>query len=246
MFQMQRSYTQWLALLMVVVGLVFTQTPALGASQAGGVPALQAEIDALQAQVNALQAQEGADVSSLQAQIDALQQQIEALEALVNPPPPATGFVDNGDGTITDHQTGLMWEKSDDAAGLTDKDLVRTWNLAPSNTSDSATGSSIFTWLDRLNGRLTNDPSQPGFAGHTDWRVPTVFELQTILLAPSPCGTSPCIDPIFGPTAAAFYWSSTTLAIDPSRAWFVNFNGGFVGNTAQFNPLHVRAVRGGR
>lgn len=77
MFHVSRSYTQWLALLVVVVGLVVTQTLALGANPppAGG---LAAQVAALQAQVNALQAQEGADVSSLQAQIDALQQQIDA------------------------------------------------------------------------------------------------------------------------------------------------------------------------
>src|SRR5262249_19295027 len=57
-----------------------------------------------------------------------------------------------------------------------------------------------------------------GFAGHCDWRLPTIVELQGIVdLAASGCGTGgPCIDEtVFGPTAAGLYWSGTTVAADP-------------------------------
>src|SRR6266446_8828956 len=33
---------------------------------------------------------------------------------------PAPRFVDNGDGTVTDNQTGLMWEKKENLDGTTD------------------------------------------------------------------------------------------------------------------------------
>jgi len=180
------------ALLMVVVGLVVTATPALGAPKQ---------------------------------------------------------FVDNGDGTITDRQTGLMWQKTDTAGGLTANTLTRKWDLDALDTSDSSHGSSIFTWLDRLNGRLTNDPSQPGFAGHTDWRIPTVFELETILLI-GPCPGSPisCIDPIFGPigpTVPSFYWSSSSLGFGPEDAWNVSFGGAGVLVFPKSFSFFVRAVRRG-
>ena len=90
------------------------------------------------------------------------------------------------------------------------------------------------------------------FFGYSDWRVPTGRtqvdfdggELATILLASFPsCGTSPCIDPIFGPTASSFYWSSTEF--DADDAWSVDFAGGFVANDIKVIPFHVRAVRGG-
>lgn len=84
-----------------------------------------------------------------------------------------------------------------------------------------------------------------GFAGHCDWRLPTSAELQTILLAPFLCQPSPCIDPVFGPTAATFYWSSTSFANDPFGAWLVSFFGGFVGFGVKSFTFHVRAVRGG-
>jgi hypothetical protein len=34
----------------------------------------------------------------------------------------ALSYTDNDDGTVTDHNTGLMWEKKDDSGGIHDKD----------------------------------------------------------------------------------------------------------------------------
>ena len=42
-------------------------------------------------------------------------------------PPPENHFVDNGDGTITDTQTGLMWEKKDQSGGAHDVDALFPW-----------------------------------------------------------------------------------------------------------------------
>ena len=70
-------------------------------------------------------------------------------------------------------------------------------------------------------------------------------ELQTVLLAPFPCGTSPCIDPIFGPTAADDYWSSTTDITFPDTAWGVDFNVGVASSASKDSFRRVRAVRGG-
>ena len=83
-----------------------------------------------------------------------------------------------------------------------------------------------------------------GFAGYCDWRLPTIVELQTILL--EPCGTDPCIDPIFGPTVSFVYWSATSAASNPVLAWFVDFFGGDVDFGADKSLVFsVRAVRGG-
>ena len=46
-------------------------------------------------------------------------------------------------------------------------------------------------------------------------------------------------------TAASNYWSSSTFAGDPTFAWFVNFNFGYVFAFNKSNTLYVRAVRGG-
>ena len=93
----------------------------------------------------------------------------------------------------------------------------------------------------------------PCFAGHCNWRLPAEDgrnspftgpkELETILLAPSPCGTSPCIDPIFGPTAASDYWSATTVVGNTFSAWAVSFSHGGVVNALKIKLTSVRAVR---
>lgn len=175
-------------------------------------------------------------------------------------------FVDNSDGTVTDNQTGLIWEKKNAAgsgADLTnphDVDNEYTWS--PSGTAPDGTAFTDF--LHKLNNTCNGSGATLcaadtdcgggvcGFAGHRNWRLPEVgqdggtAELETILLAPFPCGTSPCIDPIFGPTAASFYWSATTNASGPSNAWSVLFRDGDVDNERnKGNDFRVRAVRTG-
>jgi hypothetical protein len=87
--------------------------------------------------------------------------------------------------------------------------------------------------------------TRAGFAGHCDWRLPTIQELQTILLEPSPCGTSPCIAPVFGPTVAATYWSVTSDENTSYEAWRVDFADGSVNGTDKVLNTYARAVRGG-
>jgi hypothetical protein len=146
-------------------------------------------------------------------------------------------FADNGDGTVTDWLTGLQWEQKTDDATIHDKDNVYSWTATPPFTA--ANGTAFTSFLAPLNGGGC-------FAGQCDWRLPTVAELQTILLAPYPCTTSPCVDEgLFGPTVAIGYWSATANADLPGFAWVVNFNDGDVVNINKDGADYVRAVRSG-
>jgi hypothetical protein len=151
-------------------------------------------------------------------------------------------FVDNGDGTVTDRNTGLMWEKKSDDGGLHDKDNAYVWNPGVG---------SIWAWLVQVNAE-----GGTGFAGHNDWRIPNIRELQSIV----DFGRyNPAADPVFNTacapgcsvtacscTVANYYWSSTTLAGSPFYAWDVYFEyGNLNGWDFKDSTLYVRAVRGG-
>ena len=144
-------------------------------------------------------------------------------------------YVDNGDGTITDTRTGLMWEKLSDDGTIHDKDNDYDW---PNHLAKAA----------GLN--------QQGFAGYADWRVPNVNELQSLVnygaLDPaiSPAFNTACIPGCTVLTCSCTgdlfteYWSSSALEYQPTKVWSVNFVYGEVHMSPYVNNA-VRAVRGG-
>lgn len=121
-------------------------------------------------------------------------------------------FTDNGDGTVTDNCTGLMWQK---------------------DTGND--GNPLINWCDAL--AYCEDLE---LAGHDDWRLPNVRELQSIVdYGP----LSPAIDAVFD-ALPSFYWSSTSNEGDPDSAWGVDFSSGSVSNDDKGWPCNdARAVR---
>jgi hypothetical protein len=146
-------------------------------------------------------------------------------------------YVDNGDGTITDMNTSLVWEKKSEDGSIHDISVTYTWAQA---FSVHVAG------LNAVN-----------FAGHNDWRVPNVKELESIVnfehFYPSP-SVSPAFNNGCAPgctvltcscTVVHDYWSSNTYANTPQLAWVVYFGGGNVNANFKSDPFYVRAVRGG-
>ena len=129
-------------------------------------------------------------------------------------------FTDNGDGTVTDHCTGLMWQK--DTADVNED--------GRSNDRDFITWCGALAYCEGLS-----------FAGHDDWRLPNVRELQSIL---DYGRLSPSIDPVFG--TVRYCWSSTSTP-DSGHPWVVDFGVGRVdiGNSSDEIVSYVRAVRPG-
>jgi hypothetical protein len=170
----------------------------------------------------------------------------------------ATRFVDNGDGTVTDHKTGLQWEQKDNLdmmanfADPHDADNGYTWSAH----SPAADGSVYTDFLATLNNGVSEFGTGPVtgcFAGHCDWRLPSMLELQDIVDGTQGnCGggSGACIDPAFGPTWVDIdfgYGSATTLSYAPALTWTVNFLSGEtdVSFFSKPNYFHFRAVRGG-
>jgi hypothetical protein len=136
-------------------------------------------------------------------------------------------FGDNGDGTITDPATGLMWMQDDHNEAL-------NWEEALSYAENAEE------------------------AGYSDWRLPSIKELQSIVdYTKSPATTnSAAIDPLFNCTEItneggvadyAYYWSSTTHAnwstIPGGNAAYISF-GRAMGYMDEWMDVHyVRCVR---
>ncbi len=152
-------------------------------------------------------------------------------------------YADNGDGTITDLNTGLMWEKKSDDGGLHDHDDTHTWS------SETGTQDTIWDWLEDVNAE-----GGVGFAGHGDWRIPNAKELASLVDYEH---VDPAIDPAFNAgcvpgcsvltcscTSAFHYWTSTTSVGSPLFAWVVVFGSGSVDPDQKISFRYVRAVRG--
>lgn len=155
-------------------------------------------------------------------------------------------WVDNGDGTVSDHVTGLMWEQKDAGGGIHDYQNIYSWSTG----TDDPDGTAFTDFLDGLNEGATGVGSctlgaNTSFAGYCDWRMPTAAELITILLEPNPCSYSPCMDTdLFGPSASA-YWTATSNLNDRSTAWEINSLLGDLTSQDKIAFFGVRAVRGG-
>ncbi|HSP55853.1 MAG TPA: DUF1566 domain-containing protein [Dehalococcoidia bacterium] len=169
----------------------------------------------------------------------------------------APRFVDNGDGTITDKETGLMWEKK---AGLGGGPVIcSTAGVCPNphdadnqytysfGSPSGPPGTAFTVLLAQLNGG-------GGFAGHSDWRLPTREELQGIADYADP--SSPVVSAAFDTgctvsctittcscTAPSIYWTSTTTALTANNAWIVDFSNGDVTNDTKDTDYYARAVR---
>ncbi|MBU1535988.1 DUF1566 domain-containing protein [Myxococcota bacterium] len=102
-------------------------------------------------------------------------------------------YVDNGDGTVSDRATGLMWAQDDSGEGM--------------------------IWEDAL--AYAQQMNAVEHLGYSDWRVPNIKELQSIIdYTRSPeSSDSPALDPVFNATSFInelgeedwpFVWSSTT------------------------------------
>ncbi len=141
-------------------------------------------------------------------------------------------YTDLGNGIVRDNVTDLEW--------VQDGNLMATRD--PGFDNDSTPGDGKVTWQHALDyvANLNNE----NYLGYSDWRLPNVKELATLMDSGAPYYTSaPQIDPRYFPdTVDDFYWSSTTDSSKTGEAWCGS--PGPYPYCDKSSCYYVRAVRG--
>ena len=115
---------------------------------------------------------------------------------------PDPRYTDNGDGTVTDSLTGLMWLKD---AGCLKK-----------------------RWSDALNIIIDFNANPPGYsclgytADYNDWRMPNVKELESMINYETSDAAGWLNSAGFTNVKYSSYWSSTTSQKSAAQAWMMN------------------------
>ncbi|MCO6355704.1 DUF1566 domain-containing protein [Pseudoalteromonas shioyasakiensis] len=142
----------------------------------------------------------------------------------VNETTPDSRFVINEDGTVSDSETGLMWQRC-------------TFGQSYDSDTDTCEGTSQqLTWGEALRGA-----ENATFADYTDWHVPNVKELASIL-------EHSCVQPsinenAFLSTKLQNYWSSTSGISRTDLAWVYQFDKGINSLHAKTSDVYLRLVR---
>lgn len=132
-------------------------------------------------------------------------------------------YTDNGNGTVTDTNTGLMWQQEDNKT---------TYNWYQASGTYSVT----------YNPDAINYCGALNLGNYTDWRLPTKTELMGIVDFSVPYSNPSILNTYFLNTNQSNYWTSTVKS--GSFPWVIDFA---TGNSRRFqdsSTTFVRCVRG--
>lgn len=113
--------------------------------------------------------------------------------------PPASRFINHGNGTVTDRFTGLMWTENSSLSG-------GTWQQVLDYVANMNTGSNA------------------NF-GYTDWRLPNIVDLRSLLYIGNLNPALSTGHPFTNTTGSR--WSSTSAVSTPTKAWSSNVAAGY-------------------
>ncbi len=125
-------------------------------------------------------------------------------------------YQDNGDGTVTDNATSLMWTAQDSGA-VTDAGTILT--EADEDFGLGRTWTDTLKWVEAMN--------EAQYLGYSDWRLPNVKEL--ISLVEYEMTTIPAIDTDYFSLSRpdCFIWTNTTCGDFPEMADYIAFGKGY-------------------
>ena len=153
-------------------------------------------------------------------------------------------YRDEGNGTVTDITTHLQWQR---------------FHVGERWENEGVVGG-----RDKLTFEQAAEVAQQcNYLGYTDWRVPTIDELKSLIYSSSGLPKTwndtgemcegdyqkptICLEAFPWPDyTRSFVWSSSPGADDSNYAWFIYFNGGYTDVYGRYNDEHVRLVRSGQ
>lgn len=145
-------------------------------------------------------------------------------------PWPPERFSDNGDGTIADTLTGLVWLKDANCLAALNRRGARYGVVNLSAAISFVAG-------------INAGKNAACGGGHSDWRLPNVGEMESLVNTGVP---NPGAWLVGGPftNVAGSYWTSTRSARSAAAAWHVGMNNGSVGLRRANTLARVWPVRG--
>ena len=166
-------------------------------------------------------------------------------------------FVDCGNGTVTDNETGLVWLANSNCFGAMGWHEAMALVAGLADLPDDGYACSSLT-PDECDCGLS-DHSSPG-----EWRLPSVAEWKAMISCGwdsdtcevaiandmgNGCWSDACVEMTmcsFYDVQASWYWSSSTYVLDPEYAWLGDLALGQTYMLARESSAYVWPVRGGQ
>ncbi len=133
---------------------------------------------------------------------------------------PNSRYTNNGNGTVTDSQTGLMWKQCSEGQS------EPTCSGMPS----------LLRWAESQTVAADSE-----FADFDDWRLPTVEELES--LVETACQKPAINESQFANTYSGGYWTSSSHPMDKDYYWYVDFRLGKRDFNGKSTNYGIRLVR---
>lgn len=145
----------------------------------------------------------------------------------------------NGERLVIDHATGLTWQQGGSRSALI---FQRRNRFGIFGSSQAIHGSVMGDSYEDAK-KYTLGLNLNKFAGHSDWRLPTLDEAMS-LVEPERNRKGLYIDPIFDKVQSRIW---TANKESPAMVWLVDFGNGTCGRDyADRSDVYVRAVRSGQ
>jgi hypothetical protein len=151
-----------------------------------------------------------------------------------------------------DNTTGLLWEvKTAISTDLRYAGNTYTWYSTDTNTNGGYSGTSdggLCTGAIECDTQsFVAAVNAAALCTHSDWRMPTVQELKTIVDYSRPYdGSFPAVDGTYFPNIQQSpYWTGVNYAGGSAYAWYVVFNGGYTVANDKGYEYYVLLVRTG-